>query len=57
MQVAQADVENLIEGFTSEVSGFVKGIIKKKSDATEKKSSGLVIWIDIQKMIENAAKK
>jgi len=57
MQVAHADVENLSEGLASEVSGFVKGIIKKKSDASEKKSSGLVIWIDIQKMIENAAKK
>ena len=57
MQVAQADVENLSEGLASEVSSFVKGIIKKKTDAPEKKSSGLVIWIDIQRMIENAAKK
>ena len=57
MQVAWADVENLSEGVASEVSGFVKGIIKKKSDASEKKSSVLVIWIDIQKMIKNAATK
>jgi len=57
VQVTRADVEYLSEGLASEVAGFVKGIIKKKSDASEKKSSVLVIWIDIQKMIKNAATK
>ena len=57
VQVTRADVEYLSEGLASEVAGFVKGIIKKKADAPGKKSSGLVIWIDIQKMIKNAAKK
>ena len=57
VQVARADVEYLSEGLASEVAGFVKGIIKKNGDASGKKNSGLVIWIDIKKMIENASKK
>ena len=57
MQVPRADIEHLGEGFASEVSGFVKGIIKQRSDAAEKTSTGLIIWIDMQKMIENASKK
>jgi len=57
MQVARADIEHLGEGLSSEVSGFVKGIIKQKGDAAEKKSTGLIIWIDMQKMLEDVAKK
>ena len=57
MQVPRADVEHLGEGLASDVAGFVKGIIKKKGGASGKKSSGLVIWIDIKKMIEDASKK
>lgn len=57
MQVPRADIEHLGEGLASEVSGFVKGIIKQKSDAAEKTSTGLIIWIDMQKMIEEASKK
>jgi len=57
MQVPRADIEHLGEGFASEVSGFVKGIIKQKSEAAEKTSTGLIIWLDMQKMIEDASKK
>jgi len=57
MQVAQEDIEHLGEGLASEVSGFVKGIIKQKSEAAEKTSTGLIIWIDMQKMLENVSKK
>ena len=57
IQVARADIEHLGDGLSSEVSGFVKGIIKQKGDAAEKKSTGLIIWIDMQKMLEDVAKK
>jgi len=57
VQVPRTDIEHLGEGLASEVSGFVKGIIKQKSDAAEKTSTGLIIWIDMQKMIEDASKK
>ena len=51
-----ADIEHLGEGLSSEVYGFVKGIIKQKSDEAEKRSTSLIIWIDMQKMIEDVAK-
>ncbi|MCK9592533.1 MAG: chemotaxis protein CheW [Methanoregula sp.] len=57
LQIAEADVERLGEGLASEVSGFVKGIIKLKNDEADKKSTRLIIWIDMQKVIEEVAKK
>ena len=57
LQVAEADVERLGEGLASEVSGFVKGIIKLKGDEADKKSTYLIIWIDMQKVIEEVVKK
>ena len=57
LQVAEADVERLGEGLASEVSGFVKGIIKLKGDEADKKSTYLIIWIDMQKVIDEVAKK
>jgi purine-binding chemotaxis protein CheW len=57
LQVAESDVEHLGEGLASEVSGFVKGIIKLKRDDGDKKNTQLIIWIDVQKVIEEVAKK
>ena len=57
LQVAESDVEHLGEGLASEVSGFVKGIIKLKRDDADKKNTQLIIWIDVQKVIEEVAKK
>ena len=57
LQVAEADVEHLGEGLASEVSGFVKGIIKLKRDDMDKKNTQLIIWIDVQKVIEEVTKK
>jgi len=57
LQVAQTDIEHLGEGLTSEVSSFVKGIIKMKGDESDKKNTGLIIWIDMQKVLEELAKK
>lgn len=56
LQVAETDVERLGEGLASEVSGFVKGIIKLKGDEGDKKTH-LIIWIDMQKVIEDVGKK
>ena len=57
LQVAESDVEHLGEGLSSEVSGFVKGVIKLKGDGSDKKSTGLIIWIDMQRVLEDVATK
>jgi purine-binding chemotaxis protein CheW len=57
LQVAENDIERLGEGLSSEVSDFVKGIIKLKRDDADKKSTSLIIWIDMQKVIDEVAKK
>jgi purine-binding chemotaxis protein CheW len=57
-QVSESDVEHMGEGFASEFSGFVKGIIKVKGEESEKKDKtkkGLVIWIDMQKVLKDLA--
>jgi len=56
LQVSQSDIENLGEGLASEVSGFVKGIIKLKGDDSEKKGTDLIIWIDMKRVLEDVAK-
>ncbi|GAB6283923.1 MAG: chemotaxis protein CheW [Methanoregula sp.] len=57
LQVSEADIEHLGEGLASEVSSFVKGIIKMKRDESDKQNKSLIIWIDMQKVLENVAKK
>jgi purine-binding chemotaxis protein CheW len=57
LQVSESDIEHLGEGLSSEVSGFVKGIIKPKSDGPDQKSTGLIIWIDMQRVLEDIATK
>ena len=57
LQVAESDVEHLGEGLASEVSSFVKGMIKLKGDESDKKNTGLIIWIDMQKVLEDLTKK
>lgn len=59
IQVHEGDIEKIEGGVSSSVAHFMKGIIKasldtgerkKKSDETEEER-GLVIWIDIEKII------
>ena len=57
LQVAESDVEHLGEGLASEVSGFVKGIIKLQRDDADKKNTQLIIWLDVQKVLEEVVKK
>jgi purine-binding chemotaxis protein CheW len=57
LQVAESDVEHLGGGLASEVSGFVKGIIKLQRDDADKKNTQLIIWLDVQKVLEEVVKK
>lgn len=57
-QVSEADVEHMGEGFASEFSSFVKGIIKvrgEEAEKTDKTKKGLIIWIDMQKVLKDLA--
>jgi purine-binding chemotaxis protein CheW len=54
-QVPESAIEHMGEGFSSEFSHFVKGIIKISGDEGEKKTKGLVIWIDMQKVLKDLA--
>ncbi len=57
LQITEADIDHMGEGFSSEFSSFVKGIIKVKSDDPEKQNKSLIIWIDMQKVIRDLAHK
>ncbi|MBN1194348.1 MAG: purine-binding chemotaxis protein CheW [Methanomicrobiaceae archaeon] len=52
IQVSEDDVEHVGEGISSDVSNFVKGIIKVGCDDAEKKQ-GLVIWIDMLHLLKD----
>jgi purine-binding chemotaxis protein CheW len=57
IQVPESDIDKIGDGFGSELSSFVKGIIKmKKEDETDTKKN-LIIWIDMQKVIRDLAEK
>lgn len=49
MQVDEKDVEALGEGLSSDVTEYVKGIIKMKDDASD--SMRLIIWVDMQRVL------
>ena len=51
-QVPLTDIEILPDNASATMSGFVKGIIKLKSEDHEKKSKGLLIWIDMEKIFK-----
>lgn len=50
MQVNEDDVEALGEGLSSDVTEYLKGIIKMKEDGTDKMR--LIIWVDMQKVLD-----
>ena len=51
-QVPLTDIEILPDNASATMSGFVKGIIKLKSEDHDKKSKGLLIWIDMEKIFK-----
>ena len=55
LQITESDIEHMGEGFSSEFSSFVKGIIKIKSDDAAKKNKSLIIWIDMLKVLKDLA--
>ena len=50
-QVPHEDIEKMQDSASSKISGFVKGIIKLKSEDHEETSKGLLIWIDLEKVL------
>ncbi len=50
MQVNEDDVEALGEGLSSDVTEYMKGIIKVKDDATD--MVRLIIWVDMKKVLD-----
>jgi purine-binding chemotaxis protein CheW len=57
IQVAESDIDKIGDGFGSELSSFVKGIIKMKKEAESDQKKNLIIWIDMQKVIRDLAEK
>jgi len=57
LQVTESDIDHMGEGFSSEFTSFVKGIIKTKSDDGDKKHKSLIIWIDMLKILKDLADK
>ena len=57
IQVPESDVDKIGEGFASDFSSFVKGIIKMKSEEQGTSKKNLIIWIDMQKVIKDLAEK
>jgi len=58
IQVTDADVDKVGEGFGSDSSAFVKGIIKMKAeDGAADAKKNLIIWIDMEKVIKDLVEK
>lgn len=57
IQVADTDVDKIGEGFSSEFSAFVKGIIKMKSEDEANTKKNLIIWLDMEKVIKDIVEK
>jgi purine-binding chemotaxis protein CheW len=55
LQITESDIDHMGEGFSSEFSSFVKGIIKIKSDDPTKQNKSLIIWIDMLKVLKDLA--
>ena len=56
-QVSENDIEKMGEGLGTEANNFVKGIIKVKGDDSEGKKTGLIIWIDMLKVLKDLVPK
>jgi purine-binding chemotaxis protein CheW len=50
-QVPVTDIEQIKDDASSDLSGFVKGIIKAKGDDAEGKTTDLIIWIDMLRVL------
>ncbi len=57
IQVPESDVDKIGQGFASDFSSFVKGIIKMKSEDQAETKKNLIIWIDMEKVIKDLVEK
>jgi purine-binding chemotaxis protein CheW len=57
IQVPESNVDKIGEGFSSETSSFVKGIIKMKTEENAESKKNLIIWIDMEKVIKDLVEK
>ncbi|MDD1694648.1 MAG: chemotaxis protein CheW [Methanoregula sp.] len=57
IQVLDTDVDKIGQGFSSEFSSFVKGIIKMKTEDEAESKKNLIIWIDMEKVIKDLIEK
>jgi len=57
IQISEADVDKIGQGFSSEFSSFVKGIIKMKAEDQDETKKNLIIWIDMEKVIKDLVEK
>ncbi len=57
IQVSESDIDKIGEGFASDFSSFVKGIIKMKTDDQADTKKNLIIWIDMEKVIKDLVEK
>ncbi len=58
IQVSESDVDKVGEGFGSDSTSFVKGIIKMKTeDGVADTKKNLIIWIDMEKVIKDLVEK
>lgn len=56
ISTSESNVESINDEIASEISEYVKGIIKIKSNESETEDK-LIIWIDIKKIINNLLEK
>lgn len=56
ISASESDVEAINDDIASEISEYVKGIIKIEATEAEKEDK-LIIWIDIKKIIHNLLEK
>ncbi|MFA5331165.1 MAG: chemotaxis protein CheW [Methanoregula sp.] len=54
-QVPESDIEPMGEGISQGLSQYVRGILKVDGEDGEKKEKGLIIWIDMEKVLKELA--
>lgn len=56
-QVPESAIEKMGDGMGTDANNFVKGIIKIQSDAAEGKTTNLIIWIDMLRILKDLVPK
>ncbi|MEN6610802.1 MAG: chemotaxis protein CheW [Methanoregulaceae archaeon] len=56
-QVPESSIEKMGDGLGTDANNFVKGIIKIKGDESEGKKTGLIIWIDMLRVLKDLVPK